>query len=88
MERFFGGSPASTIVKLVLLSVVVGIVFSALGIDITELPRRIMLLARRLYDLGFGVFESVFQYFLLGAVVVVPIWFISRLLRSRKNRDS
>jgi hypothetical protein len=30
--------------------------------------------------MGFGIFESAFGYFLIGAVVVVPIWLIVRVL--------
>ena len=33
MTRFFGGSPLSVIVRLVLLSILVGVILSALGLD-------------------------------------------------------
>ena len=34
-----------------------------------------------IYNMGFDAIEWVFRYFLLGAVVVFPIWLISRLLK-------
>jgi hypothetical protein len=40
------------------------------------------LLLRRIYDLGFGVFEWFLGYLVLGAMVVVPIWLIARLIKT------
>jgi hypothetical protein len=86
-EQFFGDSVAGTLIRLVLLSIVVGIVFSVLGITPFNLIERIEHLARRIIDLGFDTFRSAFGYFLLGAVVVVPIWFIMRLLKVGRTRS-
>ena len=38
-------------------------------------------LALRIYSMGFGTIEWVFRYFLLGAVIVFPVWLLMRLLR-------
>jgi hypothetical protein len=87
-ERFFGGSPGGVLLRLVILSVVVGIVLSALGITPANLFYRLNLLMQRLYEMGFGTVEVVLQYFLIGAAVVFPIWLLTRLLsgfRSRKD---
>lgn len=81
MERFFGGNPISVIVRLVILSIVVGIVLSALGLTPGELIRRLDFIIARLYDLGFRWVEWLVGYFLIGAVIVVPIWLIARLVR-------
>jgi hypothetical protein len=73
------GGTVATIVRLVLLSIVVGVVLSALQIK----PAEIFLYFRRaidwVYSLGFGAVEWAFQYFLVGAIIVVPIWLIARL---------
>jgi Family of unknown function (DUF6460) len=79
-RQFFGESVGGTIIRLVLLSIVVGIVFSALGITPYNLVERLQQIIRRITELGFDTFRSVFEYFLLGAVIVVPIWFLMRLL--------
>ena len=34
-------------------------------------------------NLGFDAFNWAFKYFLLGAVIVFPIWFLVRLFRKR-----
>ena len=79
-----GGSVLGVIIRLTILSIVVGIVLSALGITPDNFLYQINILLRRIYDLGFGAVESVLGYLLLGAMVVVPIWFISRLIKSTR----
>jgi hypothetical protein len=86
-RQFFGDSVAGTLVRLVLLSIVVGIVFAALDINFSNLVESLVRLVRRIYDLGFSLIGRAVDYFLLGAVVVIPIWFIVRLLsRPREPR--
>ena len=80
MNRLFGGNPIGVIVRLVVLSIIVGIVMSALNIRPEYLLYHVQMLIHRISMLGFGVFESAFAYFLLGAVIVIPIWLIARLL--------
>jgi hypothetical protein len=84
-RQFFGDSVAGTLLRLVLLSVVVGIVFSALGITPFNIVERLELLVSRIADLGIDTFRWAFNYFLLGAVVVIPIWFVVRLLKRNPN---
>jgi Family of unknown function (DUF6460) len=79
-------SSMSTIVQLIVWSVVVGVVLSALGVTPFNIVERIGLIGRRIYDLGFGAIHWGVQYFLLGAVIVVPIWLVMHLLRSRRQR--
>ena len=88
-QRIFGGNPIGVIVRLIILSIVVGIVLSAMGITPENFVYRISLLVQRIYDMGFGAVEWAFGYFLLGAIIVLPIWLIARLLGgSRKREDS
>lgn len=96
MDRntLLGGNPFGVIIRLVLISIVVGIILSALGITPRNLFYHLEILARRLYDLGFGVFENILGYLILGAVVVVPIWLVARVFglisgsKSSDNRDA
>lgn len=89
MDRstFLGGSVLGVIIRLTILSIVVGIVLSALGITPDNFLYQFNVLLRRIYDLGFGAVESVLGYLLLGAMVVVPIWFISRLIKSARGPE-
>ncbi len=89
-ERLFGGNPLAVILRLVVVSIVVGIVLSALNIHPGNIVYHVRLLLQRLYDMGFGIFEGAINYFLLGAVIVVPIWLLTRLfgiMRSDRDRD-
>ena len=74
-RQFFGDSVAGTIVRLVLLSVVVGVVFSALGITPFNLIERLDQFVRNILDMGLDAFNWAFSYFLLGAVIVFPSGF-------------
>lgn len=84
----FGGNPVAVIVRLIVLSIVVGIVLSAMGITPQNLFWRLDELIRHLYNLGFGAIEWVLGYLILGAIVVVPIWIIARLLGLMGARSS
>jgi len=86
MDRFFGGSPFWVVVRLILLSIVIGVLLSALGFDPWNIIQSIERLIRRIYNLGFEAVEWLWRYFLLGAVLVVPIWLIVRLVRTDSGR--
>ena len=89
MDRntFLGGSVLGVIVRLLVLSLVVGVILSVLGITPENIFDRINVMLRRIYDLGFGAIESVLGYVILGAMVVVPIWFNSRLIKATRGPD-
>ncbi len=91
MDRntFLGGSPLGVFIRLALLSIVVGVILSALGITPRNFFYQIERLLGRVYDLGFETFEWLLGYLLLGAMVVVPIWLITRLISTlRRSKDS
>lgn len=90
MDRntFLGGSLLGVIIRLVLLSIVVGVILSALGITPRNFFYQIEVLLRRIYDLGFETFNWLLEYLLVGAMVVVPIWLIARLINAlRRSKD-
>ena len=58
LHRFLGGSPLAVTFRLVLLSILVGVVLAAIGFD---------------------TINWLWRYFLLGAVIVIPIWLLSRV---------
>lgn len=86
-RQFFGDSVTGTLVRLALLSIVVGVIFSALGIHPRNILYHLQMLISRIYDLGFGTIEWVITYFLLGAVVVFPIWFLVRVFSRRDPKS-
>lgn len=85
LQRFLGGSPLAVIIKLALLSILVGFVLTVIGLDPRNILWSIEALIRSIWNLGFEAFDWLWRYLLLGAVIVVPLWLIMRLLQARKN---
>ena len=85
LTRFFGGPPLSVIFRLVLLSVLIGVILKVLGLDPFNILRSIDDLVRAIWNMGFDAVRWLWRYFLLGAVIVVPIWLIMRLMRAAKG---
>ncbi|MBS7538520.1 DUF6460 domain-containing protein [Ancylobacter lacus] len=79
--RFMGGSPVWVVIQLVMLSVVVGVILSALGLDPLDIVSSLRRLVEHLFSFGFETVERLWRYFLLGAVVVLPLWLILRIAR-------
>jgi hypothetical protein len=79
LNRFFGGSPIAVVLKLVLLSVVIGVLMSVLGLDAFAIIRSIERMIRGLFENFSDAIETITRWFLLGAVIVFPIWLLLRL---------
>ena len=86
VNRFFGGSPSSVILRLVLLSILIGVILEVLGLDPWNIIDSLRRLVLRIWDMGFDAVRWLWRYFLLGAVVVLPIWLILRLIGLAKSR--
>ena len=86
LSRFLGGSPLTVAFRLILLSILVGVVLAAIGFDPYNIIRSIQLLFRRIWDLGFDVVNWLWRYFLLGAVIVVPVFLLSRIFGAPRGR--
>jgi hypothetical protein len=85
LERFLGGSPLAVFVRLALLCVLVGIILHAMGFDPGNIIESIRRMVQAIWDMGFDAVRWLWRYFLLGAIVVIPIWFILRLARSPRR---
>jgi hypothetical protein len=86
LTRFFGGPPLSVIFRLVLLSILIGVILRVMGLDPFNILRSIQDLIQYIWDMGFDAVRWLWRYFLLGAVLVIPIWLIMRLLRAAKGQ--
>jgi Family of unknown function (DUF6460) len=85
LSRFLGGSLTSVLIKLLILSVVVGALLHWTGLSPVSLLRGLDALVRELVGTGWDAVRNVGAYALYGAMVVVPIWLISRLISQRKG---
>ncbi len=85
LTRFLGDSPLAVAFRLILLSILVGVVLAAIGFDPWNIIESIRLLFRRLWDLGWDAVNWLWRYFLLGAVVVIPVWLLSRIFTTPRR---
>ncbi len=85
VTRFFGGSPLWVIVKLAMLSIVIGVILAVLDIDALAIVRAVQDLFYSFFENIWDALETLLRWFMLGAVIVFPIWLISRLLKLGKN---
>jgi Family of unknown function (DUF6460) len=83
LYRFLGGSPLTVAFRL---SILVGVVLAAIGFDPWNIVNSIRLLFQRIWDLGFDAINGLWRYFLLGAVIVIPIWLLSRMFGAPRGR--
>ena len=82
-ERLFGGNPAGVVLRLVVVSLLVGFVMQSLGIDARGLVLGAVDFFRDALHDGFREFRHVGSYIATGAAVVIPVWLVLRLTRGR-----
>lgn len=84
VNRFLGDSPARTIVKLVVVSLIVGFfmkVFDIMPMDIVDNVRDFVI---DLWQTGFQALGRFGTYLLLGGSVVVPAFILIRILSYKR----
>ena len=84
MTRFLGDTPLRVLLKLAIISFLVGVLMSALGWSPFDVLHAIRDFFLDIWNLGFDALERFFRYFLLGAAIVVPAFIILRLLSYRR----
>src|SRR5436309_15739153 len=85
VARFFGGPPLSVIFRLILLSILIGVILEVLGLDPFNIINSLRTLVLRIWDMGFDAIRWLWRYLVLGAAIVVPVWLIIRLSRVAKG---
>ncbi len=83
VNRFLGDTPGRVVLKLAVLSFLFGIVMSAFGWSPLNVIDFVVEGIARLWNMGFEAFERFFGHVLLGAAIVVPAFFLIRLLKYR-----
>ncbi|MBY0421636.1 MAG: hypothetical protein K2Q06_04975 [Parvularculaceae bacterium] len=88
-HRLFDGDPVRTLIRLLILSLVVGLLLSIVGLNPAEFWRGIGHAAeafvRTLGSSAWEIATNVLRYVAFGAAIVVPIWLIIRLLNGRRR---
>ena len=84
-EKLLGGPPLHVAGRLLLISMIVGAALSFLGWDLNELISAIFNFIKNIGEHGWESIGSLITYALKGAVLVIPIWLISRLLGRKSD---
>jgi len=85
VNRFLGDSPLRVLIKLIVISFLVGIVMSVMGWSPYDVIYAVRDFVLYVYDTGFEAFGRFIDYFLVGAIIVVPAFFIIRLFSYRRG---
>jgi uncharacterized oligopeptide transporter (OPT) family protein len=83
LERFIGGTPMGVVIRLALLSLVVGFFMTIFGFSPTDLIDAFINFLHSTFRDGFGLFRDIGAYILTGAAIVVPVWLIIRVVKAR-----
>jgi hypothetical protein len=86
IQRFLGGPLLAVVGRLVLLSILVGVILAAIGLDPWNTIESVRALIVHVWDMGYDILHWLWRYFLLGAVIVVPIWLLVRLAKAPRGR--
>lgn len=81
--RFLGGSPLAVLVRLCVVSLIVGALMSWLGIDALDILDDVQRAVGRLYGSGFAALRGLGGTVVAGAAVVLPVWLVLRVLSWR-----
>ncbi|MCD7108553.1 DUF6460 domain-containing protein [Rhizobium sp. DKSPLA3] len=84
VNRFLGDTPGRVIVKLLVLSLVVGFLMTVFGWTPYGIFRGIRDFFVDLWYTGFAALGDVGEYLLIGAAVVIPVFIVLRLLSFRR----
>ncbi|EKF17662.1 DUF6460 domain-containing protein [Nitratireductor pacificus] len=84
LTRFLGDSPLRVIIKLVIVSLIVGFVMSAFHWSPWDIFYALRDTVLHLWNMGFDALGRFASYILLGAAVVIPAFVILRLLSYRR----
>ena len=84
VNRFLGDTPLRIVVKLLILSVALGFVMSVLGLYPDDILRAVRDFIVNLWETGFEALGRVGDYLLLGAVIVIPVFILIRILSYRR----
>lgn len=86
LNRFLGGSPGNVFLRLLFVSLIVGAFLMWLDIKPLDVFRGLKQLIDRIWSLGFDAIREIANYILAGAVLVIPVWLVLRLMNMRSER--
>jgi Family of unknown function (DUF6460) len=86
LTNFLGGSPGLVALRLLVVSFIVGMILVTFGFEPADIIDSFVHMAHRVVDMGMSDIRQVGRVLATGALVVLPIWLLLRLLDSRRAR--
>ena len=83
INRALGGSPGGVLLRLALLSLLVGVVLAAFGMTPWGFFHWLRYWIEELIGSGWDAVRSIVGYVVSGAIIVVPVWLVMRLMSRR-----
>ncbi|WP_019218990.1 DUF6460 domain-containing protein [Bartonella florencae] len=83
LHRFLGGTSRHVTLKLLALSFLVGIIMNFFGWTPRGLMHRIIKFFKSLWETGFITLADLYYLTMMGAIIVVPIFIILRILHKK-----
>lgn len=84
LKQFLGDSPLRVLLKLLVLSFIVGIVMAAFDWSPWDIFHGLQDAVLRVWNMGFAAFDRFIGYIVLGAVIVIPIFLVMRIVHYRR----
>ena len=84
LNRFLGDTPLRVLIKLLILSLAAGFLMSVFGLYPDDILYAVRNFVLDLWYSGFAALGRIGDYLLLGAVIVVPLFMVIRLLSFRR----
>lgn len=85
LTRFLGDTPWRVLIKLLLISLIVGYIMHMFGWTPIDIYYGIRNAVLDIWHAGFDALGRFAGYILIGAAVVVPIFIIARVLSYRRS---
>ena len=85
VNHFLGDTVGRTIIKLVVISLIVGMLMSFFGVTPMEVFGEIRDFFVNLWEQGWAALGRFGDWLILGAAVVVPVFIIIRVLSYRRG---
>jgi hypothetical protein len=83
LQRFLGDSLWRVAAKLLIASLLLGIVLATLGLSPRNIYSRLLNWVDQFFSLSFDTLLRFADYIVLGAAIVVPVFIVMRLLKMR-----
>jgi len=83
-NRFLGDSIGRTVIKLIVVSLIVGFVMTVFGLTPWSIIDGVRDFILEIWHRGFSALGRVGDYLILGATIVIPLFVILRLFSYRR----